>query len=112
MTNKTHVYNVRQVAEMLGISASTTRYRFGKLVDLGLAKVIAIDPEYAAKIYETNYNIKFLWKHHLRLAGITKKDSLKFDLVEPPIVYHNPFNLVDAVDQRRLSWAEAFYGVE
>lgn len=107
MTDKSYIYTARQVAEMLGISASTTRYRFKKLVDLGLAKVIAIDPEFEAKIYETNHEIAFLWKHHLKMTGETAPV-----VSESLINYHNPFNLVDAVDQRRLSWTEAFYGAE
>ena len=108
MTDKSYIYTARQVAEMLGISASTTRYRFRKLVDLGLARVIAIDPEFEAKIYETNHEIAFLWKHHLKMVGEPTTPVVSESL----IVYHNPFNLVDAVDQRRLSWAEAFYGAE
>lgn len=107
MTDKSYIYTARQVAEMLGISASTTRYRFRKLVDLGLARVIAIDPEFEAKIYETNHEIKFLWKHHLKMTGETAPA-----ISESYIDCHNPFNLVNAVDQRRLSWLEAFYGAE
>ena len=109
MTKKEYSYTAREVAEMLGVSAGTMRYRFRKLVDLGLAKVTAIDPTYKeTKTYGTNYEIKFLWKHHMKLAASAIKETPA--PTPSPINYNNPFNLRDAVDQRRLSWTEAFYG--
>jgi DNA-binding Lrp family transcriptional regulator len=108
VTKKEYSYTAREVAEMLGVSAGTMRYRFRKLVDLGLAKVTAIDPTYKeTKTYGTEYEIKFLWDNHLKLAEKNRETPAP---TPSPINYNNPFNLRDAVDQRRLSWTEAVYG--
>lgn len=93
-------FTAQSVADQHGLSASTARYRLGKLHKLGLVCIFKIDPEYGQKVYEADFPFAFLWDNQDKLVGPKEK---KVALRPPEVNWHNIFNQKNAVDMR---WKE------